>query len=98
MKTTRCDSKNAFFLFSVEVTAVLFSTPCITYSSDSRHSTDFRKSWWFHLGNITNGEGVKLGDSHWRVLDLPHDRSVEGEFGEDNPAIPGRDALPGGIG
>ena len=39
-----------------------------------------------------------LDDRGWRLLDLPHDWSIEGEFSEKNPATPGGGALPGGIG
>ena len=78
--------------------AFLFSTPCITYSSGTRHSADFTKSWKFHLGDVMNGQEASLDDSQWRILDLPHDWSIEGEFNKDNPATPGGGALPGGIG
>ncbi|MEO6849022.1 MAG: beta-galactosidase GalB, partial [Mucilaginibacter sp.] len=37
-------------------------------------------------------------DGGWRVLDLPHDWSIEGAFSKDNPASPEGGALPGGIG
>src|SRR5207248_4155514 len=39
-----------------------------------------------------------LDDSQWRLLDLPHDWSIEGEFSEKNPAMPEGGALPGGVG
>ena len=98
MKPMICKSKNTLLFFSLMITAFLFSTPCITYSSDTRHSADFTKSWKFHLGDVTNGQEISFDDSQWRTLDLPHDWSIEGEFNKDNPATPGGGALPGGIG
>ena len=36
--------------------------------------------------------------SVWRILNLPHDWAIEGEFSRDNPSGTGGGALPGGIG
>ncbi len=80
------------------IMAFLFLTPHIIYSATIRHSADFTKNWKFHLGDATNGQEASLDDSQWRILDLPHDWSIEGEFNKDNPATPGGGALPGGIG
>lgn len=63
-----------------------------------RQVEKLRKSWKFHLGDISHGEDPALDDSQWRVLNLPHDWSIEGEFSPDHPATPGGGALPGGIG
>ena len=63
-----------------------------------RSKTNFGKNWRFHLSDVSNGEDPALKDSSWRILDLPHDWSIEGEFSDDNPATPGGGALPGGIG
>ncbi len=63
-----------------------------------RKTIFFGKEWKFHLGDITNGYDPALDDSNWRVLNLPHDWSIEGEFSEKHPASPGGGALPGGIG
>ena len=37
-------------------------------------------------------------DSAWRVVDLPHDWAVEGDFNRFNPATTNGGALPGGVG
>ncbi|MET3501976.1 beta-galactosidase [Mucilaginibacter rubeus] len=63
-----------------------------------RQKLDFDKSWRFNLGAVENGEKTTLNDSKWRVLNLPHDWSIEGKFSKDNPATPEGGALPGGIG
>ncbi|MCM3871472.1 MAG: DUF4982 domain-containing protein [Pyrinomonadaceae bacterium] len=58
----------------------------------------FNAGWRFHLGDVSNGQAPELDDSKWRVLNLPHDWSIEGEFDEKHPAGFGGGALPGGIG
>jgi beta-galactosidase len=58
----------------------------------------FNDNWRFHLGDVGDGQNPELDDSQWRLLNLPHDWSIEGEFSEKNPATPGGGALPGGIG
>ncbi len=63
-----------------------------------RKVDNFCKSWKFHLGEVSNGQEPGLDDSQWRLLDLPHDWSIEGEFSNDHPATPSGGALPGGIG
>ena len=37
----------------------------------------FDEDWKFHLGIAANAEQPEYNDSRWRVLDLPHDWSVE---------------------
>ena len=67
-------------------------------SSAQRTVADFDKNWHFHLGDVTNGQNPSTEDLRWRVLNLPHDWSIEGKFSKDNPAKPEGGALPGGIG
>ncbi|MDB4903429.1 MAG: beta-galactosidase, partial [Mucilaginibacter sp.] len=68
------------------------------FSQQARTIADFDKDWHFHLGNVNDGEKVSLNDANWRLLNLPHDWSIEGKFSKDNPATPEGGALPGGIG
>jgi beta-galactosidase len=58
----------------------------------------FTKDWRFNLGDVPDGQEPGLDDSGWRLLDLPHDWSIEGEFSPEHPAGVGGGALPGGIG
>jgi beta-galactosidase len=79
-----------------------FSTLCLVncavLPSEVRRTEDFNKNWKFHLGDVSDGQKPELDDSEWRMLNLPHDWSIEGNFSEDNPATIGGGALPGGIG
>ena len=52
--------------------------------------------WYFHLGDVEAGETAPYSD--WRLLDIPHDWSIEGDYSRD---VPGGDRvawLPTGIG
>ncbi|HEY4325682.1 MAG TPA: beta-galactosidase GalB [Mucilaginibacter sp.] len=68
------------------------------YGQQGRTVADFDKDWHFHLGDVNDGEKVSFNDADWRILNVPHDWSVEGKFSKDNPASPEGGALPGGIG
>ncbi len=70
----------------------------LSASAQTRTVADFDKGWHFHLGDVKTGEATSLNDNNWRVLNLPHDWSIEGKFDKNNPAKPDGGALPGGIG
>ena len=55
----------------------------------------FNDQWSFHLGDIEYGGIEHLNHSNWRVLDLPHDWSVEGVASKKNSSCSG--FLAGGI-
>ena len=63
-----------------------------------RSVIDFNKGWKFFLGNDSNAVSINYNDAKWRMLNLPHDWSIEGSFSEKNPATNQGGALPGGIG
>lgn len=66
------------------------STATLIEAADSR-AIPFNKDWDFKLGKDTIG-------GEWRLLNLPHDWAIEGDFSENNPSGTGGGALPGGIG
>jgi len=83
-------------LLGLSLISVLFTLA--GYGQQTRTVADFDKGWHFHLGDVKDGESVGLTDANWRMLNLPHDWSIEGKFSKDNPATPEGGALPGGIG
>ena len=92
---------NSFRLISYTVLfAVLLSTEInlAQQTNNSRRTTLFTRDWKFSLGDQTGANEVSFNDKDWRVLNLPHDWSIEGKFSKDNPATPSGGALPGGIG
>lgn len=53
-----------FFLFSITSVA-------------SNRKTLFNENWKFHRGSLANAEQPSYNDANWRILNLPHDWSVE---------------------
>lgn len=41
--------------------------------------------WRFALGDPHNAEMPEFDDSMWRILDVPHDWAIEGEYGAEHP-------------
>ena len=56
----------------------------------------FNTNWRFHLSDVKEAQTAAFDDSEWRILNLPHDWSVEGTFSPDRASCTG--FLPGGIG
>ncbi len=60
---------------------------------------NFDHNWKFTQQDVAGAESVEFDDSNWRILDLPHDWGIEGEYSETDPEIGGRIGyLPTGIG
>jgi beta-galactosidase len=90
MKTKSCISCIALIIIWIS---------CARQLPDSvRIHQRFNTGWKFHLGDVPLAHEPGLDDADWRVLHLPHDWSIEGEFKEEQPAGAGGGALPGGIG
>lgn len=66
--------------------------------AQSRTIIDFNNNWKFFLGDTAIAKEAAYNDKDWRLLNLPHDWSIEGAFSEKNPATPNQAALPTGIG
>ncbi|MEN9444775.1 MAG: hypothetical protein RIS47_1665 [Bacteroidota bacterium] len=78
-------------------TLMLFFALAACKTPDVRRLS-FNDNWHFMLDADSSDYSAVCKDSTWRVLDLPHDWSIEGEFSEANPATVGGGALPGGVG
>ena len=75
---------------------ILQSCPVAGATAGRKASLDF--DWRFHLGDIEGGENPKFNDKQWRLLDVPHDWSIEGEYDKDNATNRQGAFLPAGIG
>jgi beta-galactosidase len=80
--------------------ALLFSFLlfCFISSAQVRSVVNFNNGWKFFLGNDSLAFQPAYEDSKWRVLNLPHDWSIESNFSSVFPATNQGGALPGGIG
>lgn len=76
----------------------IYISSCSSNHVKVRDRADFTESWRFYLGDDSLAHKGQYDDSEWRILNLPHDWSVEADFSLSNPAAPGGGALPGGIG
>jgi beta-galactosidase len=61
-----------------------------------REHRNFDAQWRFHKGDVTGAEQSAFDDTAWRILNLPHDWSIEGPYSRDNAS--GTGYLPGGVG
>jgi beta-galactosidase len=61
-----------------------------------RQSLD--RNWKFYLGEAEGAERQAYDDRSWRLLHVPHDWSVEGDFEETNPTGGDGGYVPAGIG
>ena len=73
---------------------LLMTVPLI---GQSRQETIFNTGWWFKLDSIGQHNHIRDGNN-WRLLDLPHDWSIEMPFRAHSPAGSGAAYLDGGVG
>lgn len=66
--------------------------------ADGRVTIPFDKAWRFLQADTAGAENLQFDDKGWRLLDVPHDWSIEGEFSRNNPTGSGGGYLPAGTG
>ena len=71
---------------------------CSSVSVSPREKICFNDNWSFSLSDNPKASETDFDDKDWRVLNLPHDWAIEGDFSKDNPSGTGGGALPGGTG
>ncbi len=54
--------------------------------------------WKFMVGDAPGAERNTFADDAWRTVNLPHDWSIEGRPGKDDPSGSGEGFYPGGVG
>jgi len=77
---------------------IQFNSGCALNSSSPRQRIPLNDTWKFYQGDVSDGHHPNLDDSAWRVLNLPHDWSIEGPFSEEHNTTIHQGALPAGIG
>lgn len=77
---------------------LLFLVSCSSVVETGRQTLSFNDQWHFYLGDEAEAAHPAYNDAAWRLLNLPHDWAIEGEFSEDHPSGTGGGALPGGVG
>ncbi|HET9570850.1 MAG TPA: glycoside hydrolase family 2 TIM barrel-domain containing protein [Bacteroidales bacterium] len=83
--------KSKYFLAGL--LATLLCTPL-----HAKQNSNIETNWRFNLGEAVGAEKPDFNDENWRILNLPHDWSIEGEYSSTNPTGRGGGYLPAGIG
>ena len=77
---------------------IIMAWLCNPAIAEGRERCLWDNGWRFVLADSTVMAACDYNDSHWRLLDLPHDWAREGDFYVGNPSGAGGGALPGGVG
>ena len=78
--------------------ASLLAGACLRSQDAARQKISFDAGWRFYQGDIRNAEAPDLADDEWRLLDLPHDWSIEGTYDTVHGTDWQSGYLPAGIG
>ncbi len=63
-----------------------------------RKTQPFDKAWAFEQSDASGADKVEFDDSKWKVVDVPHDWSILGNYDHNNATGRGGGYLPSGIG
>lgn len=88
-------SKLIYFAFII---LVITSMNQVAGQTNTRTTASFDAGWKFFLGDSQNAFEAGFNDKEWRLLDLPHDWSVEGIVSENAPSGGSGGYYPTGIG
>jgi beta-galactosidase len=93
----KADNRGIAVATSVDLgkSTLAMSAVCV---GSPRTISSFNQDWKFFSGDDDKAREAVYDDSKWRVLNLPHDWSIEGAFDEKSPATQGGGGLPTGIG
>ncbi|MGJ5641330.1 glycoside hydrolase family 2 TIM barrel-domain containing protein [Formosa sp. S-31] len=93
--------RNFFSLKSIPVFLTILvvcascQSPKVSGETSARE-VNFSNNWQFYLA--AHASDSISEHTNWRILNVPHDWSIEGEFKKDHPADLGGGYLPGGLG
>jgi beta-galactosidase len=71
--------------FVIALLAGRLALKCSAAAQNPRERFLADHGWRFLLGDPADAQDPKLDDHSWRVVDLPHDWSIEGTFDAKNP-------------
>jgi len=86
---------------SIIIALIAFFYSGIVYAKapkPSRYHLLMDRNWKFFLGDDSTASRISFDDKSWRILNLPHDWSIEGEFKRTESTGGGGGYLPTGIG
>lgn len=68
--------RKVLWIASIAIMSLLAA--CAVVRHQSAKTALFSNEWHFTLGDVEDGQNPTLDDSHWGLIDLPHDWSIEG--------------------
>ena len=88
---------------SIKLLTVLFLLWGVCFGADAYPGSEYRKQlfdydWKFKLGDYPDASLNTYDDADWRILDLPHDWSIEGTLDPENPMGNDGGYFPAGTG
>src|SRR5947209_20216484 len=78
--------------------ALLAVTLSAKSSTNNRETVDADFGWKFQAGDPSRAENRTFDDGSWRVVDVPHDWSIEGRPDPKNATGSGGGYFPTGVG
>lgn len=84
-KTNTINTSTCRVTFLMILLSAIVLISCNSKTDFSNREQDFNDGWKFHLGDVKGADSANFNDSQWRMLDLPHDWSIE-----DLPGAPGK--------
>lgn len=72
--------------------------PVAQIKGNTRIISSLDQDWRFYKGDLEGAQSPEFDDTDWRNIDLPHDWSIEGPFGPNNPTEGAGGFLPAGVG
>ncbi|HSL87365.1 MAG TPA: hypothetical protein VK861_10560, partial [Bacteroidales bacterium] len=85
-------------LFTAIILLLCVSAVMVSAQTGGRSEISFNSGWKFITGDPENAHLNAFDDAKWRLLDLPHDWSIEGTVSQDAPAGGSGGYYPGGVG
>lgn len=78
-----------FFCASAHALGAASPEACRTADKNPQRRINFDRDWKFQRGNPENAQAREFDDSRWRILDLPHDWSIEALPDQDGKDVIG---------
>ncbi|HTP13826.1 MAG TPA: glycoside hydrolase family 2 TIM barrel-domain containing protein [Bacteroidota bacterium] len=85
-------------LLSIALVLLVSTFSSIKAQENFERKQRFDNDWKFRLGDSPTAGAKDVDDGGWRILDLPHDWSIEGNLNQKNPTGGGGGYFPAGIG
>jgi len=76
---------------------IILSAFVLFVLAQTRITDNFNKDWKFYSGEAAAANEINFDDANWRILNLPHDWSIEFSFDSTSPTGNGGGALRGGL-